>query len=303
MNPTTLDPTGTRTHGALSARLQSVALWVLAVLLMLAAASYQRRTGPSYPVRGTVELAGRSVDYQLIRSHLTTSDAIVSLAAPEGVSGHLFWRRYGMEEPFTAVPLRRGDGVLSAALPAQPPAGKLEYHLSLDTPLGTVRLPGAEQGTVVIRFRGDVPAAVLVPHILLMFLAMLFGMRAGLAALLAPARLRPLTAWSLGLMSIGGMILGPVVQKFAFGAFWTGFPFGGDLTDNKTLVMWLVWVAAYVLIAAFPRLDMRVRRAAVAGAAVVMFAVYVIPHSMKGSQLDYEQLERGVPAAEAITTG
>ena len=32
------------------------------------------------------------------------------------------------------------------------------------------------------------------------------------------------TGLTLILFLFGGMIMGPVVQKFAFGEFWTGFP-------------------------------------------------------------------------------
>jgi hypothetical protein len=34
-----------------------------------------------------------------------------------------------------------------------------------------------------------------------------------------------------------------------------------------------------------------------------MLAVYLVPHSMRGSELDYSQLEEGVDPAEAIETG
>ena len=42
----------------------------------------------------------------------------------------------------------------------------------------------------------------------------------------------------------GGIVMGPVVQLYAFGELWTGVPFGWDLTDNKTLIAFLFWVAA-----------------------------------------------------------
>ena len=46
---------------------------------------------------------------------------------------------------------------------------------------------------------------------------------------------------------MGGMILGPIVQNFAFGELWTGVPFGWDLTDNKTLIAFLFWIIAVVM--------------------------------------------------------
>ena len=45
------------------------------------------------------------------------------------------------------------------------------------------------------------------------------------------------------------------------------------------------------------------RRATVLAAAVVMTVVYLIPHSLRGSELDYVRVESGTPAAEAVQTG
>ena len=38
-------------------------------------------------------------------------------------------------------------------------------------------------------------------------------------------------------------------------------------------------------------------------AALVMTAVYLVPHSMRGSELDFEAVDAGVAASEAIGTG
>ena len=38
-------------------------------------------------------------------------------------------------------------------------------------------------------------------------------------------------------------------------------------------------------------------------AALVMTVVYLIPHSMRGSELDFAAVDAGVPAAEAVGTG
>ncbi|MEO1450503.1 MAG: hypothetical protein AAFV07_13315, partial [Bacteroidota bacterium] len=103
--------------------------------------------------------------------------------------------------------------------------------------------------------------------------------------------------------TIGGMILGPIVQKYAFGEYWTGFPFGGDFTDNKMLFMWLAWALALAVIGFKPKKKENVSRTAVLTAAVVMTVVYLIPHSMGGSTLDYDQVDKGIDPKEAITTG
>jgi hypothetical protein len=290
-----------RTDSGRGRRLR-ILLWAGAAVLVLSAAYYQRRTGPSYPHRGEIEVGGRRVAYRLARTGSTSADAriAVPLPGPE-FTGRLLYRRFPTDDPLTQIPLTAEGDELSAFLPAQPAAGKLEYHLAIAGPDGVLRLPEAD--SVVIRFKSDVPVWALAPHLTLMFLSMLIGLRAGLAALFSPRETRSLAWIALAGLTVGGMMLGPVVQKFAFGAFWTGFPHGKDLTDNKMLVMWLVWLVACLIAGRKPGRRDLAGRWAVAAATVVMIGVFLIPHSLRGSQLDYEQLDRGVPAEEAIKTG
>lgn len=286
---------------------RNVLLWVLAVLMMLGAVIYQRRTGPTYPKRGELTVGGVEHHYQLIRSEYSHKDARVALPdLGEGVTGTLFFKRYKTKDAFTATPLERVYEVdeleLVAYLPTQPAAGKLEYYLELMVGANKLRIPEGEEN-VVIRFKDHVPTAILASHVTFMFFAVLIGMRAGLGALVGDRRMRTL-AWITFIgMSIGGMVLGPIVQKYAFGEYWTGFPWGYDLTDNKMLIMWIVWLIACTTIGLRPRKKELVGRVVVGIAMLVMTAVYLIPHSMRGSELDYSKLEQGVAPKDAIGTG
>jgi hypothetical protein len=219
------------------------------------------------------------------------------------VHGTLQYRRYPTADDFTAVSLEDEDGELAAMLPKQPAAGKLEYSITLDTPSGTVRIPADHSENVIIRFKDAVPIYILLPHIVFMFFALFVGMRTALSALITPRDMRKLAWVTLGLVTIGGLILGPIVQKIAFGELWTGIPFGYDLTDNKTLIMWIVWVLACGLLLWRRVHSETVLRSAVFVAAAVMVVVYLIPHSLRGSELDYEALDQGIPASEAVRTG
>jgi hypothetical protein len=268
---------------------------------MAGAAAWQRLTGPTHPRRVHVSLAGQDVRFRLLRSATTGEPFLVSVPAPEGVSGVVRWRRYPTGEPFQDLTLRREGGALVALLPSQPPAGKLEYALALDDRGRAVSVP--EDGPVVMRFKGDVPAGVLVPHVVAMFFGMMIGLRAALAAALGRPEARRYAWVTVVLIGIGGLVLGPIVQKHAFGAYWTGWPLGGDLTDNKTLAMWLAWVVAVAVLSRRRDPSDRVARATVAVAATAMIAVYVIPHSLRGSQLDYSRVEAGTSAEDAVTTG
>jgi hypothetical protein len=255
--------------------------WLLAVVITLGSAYYQRKTGPTYQLKGNVQLSGRTIPYTLDRSHGGTDDHLVLIATPDSsVQGTLTCRRFRSDEPFQSQKMVYQDGNLTGRLPYQPPAGELEYYITLQNGQASAVVP--TDRTVVIRFKGDVPATVLVPHILLMFVSMLLSTRAGMEAVTRSGRTKRLVLWTTLTLLAGGLILGPMVQKYAFGSFWTGIPFGWDLTDNKTLIAFLGWLAVIVRQRRNPN-----PRYWILAAALIMLIVFLIPHSVMGSRLDY----------------
>jgi len=258
---------------------RDVLLWVLALALTAATAVYQRATGPTYPKRVTVPVGGAEYRLALPRSHGGPSDARVVLEIPDAsVSGTIHFRRYPSADAWSTEELRREGDVLAGRLPSQPPAGKIEYHLTLAAPGETVSIHREEP--VRIRFKGVVPAAVLIPHVAVMFAAMLLSNLTGLLVFARDARYRRYTAATFFLLLAGGMILGPVMQYYAFGELWTGVPFGQDLTDNKTLIAFLAWGAALIA-------NRRKARPYLSLAACALtLVIFLIPHSMFGSELD-----------------
>ncbi|MFC2150881.1 hypothetical protein ACFLQV_05195 [Calditrichota bacterium] len=251
----------------------------------LAVARYQRMTGPTYPVDGMSTIGGNSFKYELTRTHDTGKDQLVEVIFPDNeVSGKVLWKRYKFDEAPHLLSMKRHGDTLRTHLPSQPPAGKLEYQLRFTNGNETITIPDEP---VITRFKGHVPMRVLLPHILFMFAGLMLSARTALGAILN-GRIQTLAWITLGLLTVGGLILGPVVQKYAFDAYWTGWPFGEDLTDNKTAVMVIVWLIALWIMRGKAG-DSRGRWWAVA-AMVVTFAVYLIPHSMRGSELDYSNI-------------
>lgn len=288
-------------------RWRNILLWTLAVLMMLVAVVYQRRTGPTYPKRGEVTVGGQEYSYRLIRSEYSHEDARVALPdLGEGAAATLTFKRYKTADAFTSLPFGKedkdGKKELAAYLPKQPAAGKLEYYVTVEAGGQQQRVPaGAEN--VVIRFKDHVPNLLLWSHVVMMFFSVLIGMRAGLGAAAGDPRMRTQSWITFIGMSVGGMILGPLVQKYAFGEYWTGFPWGYDLTDNKMLIMWIVWLIACTTIGLRPKKKELVGRIVVVIAMLVMTAVYLIPHSFRGSELDYSKVDQGVHPKDAIGTG
>lgn len=260
---------------------RSWALWLVAFVITAASAVYQRVTGPTHPSRGKVALAGQEVRYRLPRS-MAGGDAEVRVpAASSQTKGTLAWKRHKTRDDWTYVEMARDGAQLVAKLPQQPPAGKLAYRVILQDGSERVTLGGEP---VIIRFRGEVPLPVLALHVIAMFGSMLVGTRAALECFRPQPQYRALLLWTLGLLTVGGFVLGPIVQKYAFGAYWTGWPFGTDLTDNKTAVAWLGWLIAWLKLRRTPEKA----GAWVLAAAIVMMVVFAIPHSLLGSELKYE---------------
>jgi hypothetical protein len=181
--------------------------------------------------------------------------------------------------------MKYSDGKLRAFLPHQPPAGKLEYFTELTYKDTNIKIP--EDKSVVIRYKGDVPLTILIPHIIAMFMSMMLSNRTGLEFFNNGKNIKKLTLWTIGILVIGGFILGPLTQKYAFGEYWTGFPFGHDLTDNKTLIALIGWIFAFYM---YGRSKIP-RKWALIGA-LILLVVYLIPHSMMGSELDYNKLDK-----------
>jgi len=271
-------------------------LWTLAVLITLASAVYQRLSGPTYPVRVSVTLGGDQHRLRLTRSHEGATDQPIRLQiADPAVAGEVKWRRYPTADAWQTIVLRRSGDWLEAALPNQPAAGKLEYQVRLQKGHDRAIVP---ERPAITRFKGVVSPYVLGPHILAMFLSMLIGTRAGLAAL-AGHDAKRFTYHAFGLLILGGFVLGPAVQKQAFDEWWAGVPYGWDLTDNKTLVAGLAWAWAVWALAR----RQASARLAVAVAAFATLVVFMIPHSVWGSEITWDSAGPAGPAAPAEGPG
>lgn len=286
--------------------MKQVLLWTAAIVLAGAAMIYQRSTGPTYEYKGNLEHAGESYKYELLRTHETTGGAKIEL--PQLKAGNynatMHYKRYQTKDSFTPVEFQLdGDSRFVAQLPVQPAAGKMEYYVTGAVDGKEFNIPRKGEANIVLRYKDPVSDYILIPHVTMMILVIIFGIRAGLSALFDGSTMRRWVVVAFSSMTLGGMILGPLVQKSAFGEYWTGFPFGGDFTDNKMLIMWLAWALALAIIGFKPKKNEKVSKSAVLVASVVMMIVYLIPHSMGGSTLDYDKVDQGIDPKEAIKTG
>lgn len=264
-----------------------ILLWTLGLAITLVAAVYQKVTGPTYPKKEKITLNGKEYQLELIRSHGGDDNATVSLDISDSdVKALLYWKHFPVvddeewhTETFKSEKVE-DKTVLNAELPHQPPAGKLMYYFEVTDRNGS-QMSYKEQ-PIVVRFKGGVPNYILIPHVIFIFFAMFLANVSGLFAAFKIPKLKRYTSITLVLMLLGGMVLGPIVQKFAFLEYWAGVPFGWDLTDNKLLIAFLAWLTAFLMN------RKKENRISVIIASLVTIIIFSIPHSMYGSELNRE---------------
>jgi hypothetical protein len=260
--------------------------WTLAVIITITTAIFQRVTGPTYPKSFSFDIDGKEYKIQLPRSQNGTSeDAMILLEIEDPlVYGTIHYRRFPTNDVFDTIQMHRENKELIAWLPKQKAAGKIEYGIRLFKENKEVVIQ--KNNNLILRYKDNVPVFILIPHILFIFTGMLLSTLTGFYAISGIPSYKFYTGLTLIMFLIGGMIMGPIVQKFAFGEYWAGFPFGKDLTDNKALIAFVFWVIAWI----GNRKEGK-RKYLVIIAAIVNLAIAFIPHSARGSELDYNSGE------------
>ena len=275
--------------------LKSSLLWILSAVLTIVCFTYQDKTGPTYPLEGDFPTHKGVVHFKFLRSETigATLKVMLLVPLPEGLQASVRYRRFKSNDAWSSLPLnpgtfefsRRGHRETVSGIGAELPslnerAGKYEYFVDVDDGEGDRRSVTAEK-PVYARYKADVPTGILIIHIVVIFASMTFGIRTMLEAFVN-GKFKWMLRVTVATLLLGAFVLGPLVQRYAFGVWWSGVPFGYDWTDNKVLLELLFWILAL-----FMNRGKRYRRWPVYLAGILTLAVYFIPHSIFGSEYDY----------------
>jgi hypothetical protein len=159
------------------------------------------------------------------------------------------------------IPVPGEENIFTASIPWHPKAVKAWYYLEAaglrDEGEVKVVLPEKKSGQVSpvrLKFEGVVPAYIVIPHVLCIFAAIFFAiltvfsaidLKRGTGTLKKSVKLCGATAF---LLFLGFFPFGWAMNYFAFGVLWEAFPFGRDVTDNKSQIMILFWLVALFLV-------------------------------------------------------
>jgi hypothetical protein len=136
-----------------------------------------------------------------------------------------------------------------------------------------------------IRNEGRVTRGLLWAHILLMTVAIFLFIHALYYAIdylktgEDYAKIWHTTFWGTLAFFISGFPIGWVIEKQVLGNYWEGIPFGWDITDSKTLFIFLYWLII-ILLHRFGRLRERGFARAVIFGALFAIVMFMLPHSL-----------------------
>lgn len=258
--------------------------WISAAAFTLLTVIYQRLTGPTNPYRGIYVIENATHHYKLGRSPECGFPYEIIFPGSDVDQAELFWREYPTERPWKSVPMKKYDANFQASIPSQPPAGKVEYYIQLKTKHSEIIQIPNEKNRIIARFKNPVPVWALLPHIVLMFTGMLLSNKLGISVFLKEPLQNNLVWITFLCLFFGIGIFGPIVQKFAFGQYWTGWPIGTDLTDNKSLAVLLIWI--FPVWRVWRKRDVRT---SLKIASISTLIIFLIPHSLLGSEYDYSR--------------
>lgn len=185
----------------------------------------------------------------------TTIHAVIT-AGPAGsqITAFVFYRANGRPYSFSEMSPLEG-GRYFGAIPPYSRGDKLEYYIEARTASDMVtRVPAKEKReSFVVTVKGKPNTYVLVAHIVFVFIALFFFIFSGYLSYRALQHRRSLlyipriAFLGTAAFFVSSIPLGMLVAYQTFGKPWSGFPVGGDLTDNKSLAILIYWAVCAVL--------------------------------------------------------
>jgi hypothetical protein len=265
----------------------------LAAVIVFALFVLSRITGPNFRYRVESAGPGFTLSHKAPRTSEGTGPALLDVAlqgnptalADVTLTGHPKDQPGDPDRlaPASITGEAGGLRIYHFEVPFHPWATKYLYTFEAILQDGrTIRLDHGG-APMMVRFRGHVPPVTLGLHILGMFggfLLMVLGAFAAVDFLRGRGDTRPalrLAGWGWLVFAIGGVPLGFLMNWYAFHVIWEAWPFGADVTDNKTQMALVVYGLG--LLACW-RMKNRAAAWLVLAGTAVAFAVFIIPHSL-----------------------
>ncbi len=224
----------------------------IALILTIVLLGLARRISTRHPTDFSQAVGDIIISHTTVTEDFGDGPALdVMLSKPDSLLAIVYYSN-GEGSPYSFDTLAVTNYGLSGNLPVLPKGKRWYYHIAVfDKDQLVAEFP--PEGDQFIKFKGHVPAYILIPHIFCMLAIVFFGfltvfsafdLSRGKGDLKKSARY---LLWTAIFAFVGGFPLGYYVAYLAFGVGWGGIPFGWDITDNKTLLLFAFWLATLIL--------------------------------------------------------
>lgn len=278
---------------------------IIALILTLVLASVSRRLSERKPELKIIENEGIRIEHTTVVEKIGESDVDISaeISTPHPVENYRINLVYRVgKDDLVFVPMQpqvEDSPAFSAVIPSQPMRTKVYYYISVrDGEKNELSLPDRVNrlnSPFMIKFKGKVTPGVLIAHIIAMFAGIFFVFMVLFYDIdLLRGKDVSRDVGNLSLLAtffifLGGMPLGWWVTYQTLGVLWEGIPIGWDITDSKTLIIFLYWIILlYLMKGTIFKKDSKLNPVGEKTLAVLVlmgviltFLLYLIPHSIQ----------------------
>ncbi|MDZ7859455.1 MAG: hypothetical protein U5O15_02095 [Candidatus Krumholzibacteriota bacterium] len=228
---------------------------IIAFLLTIVIFFIARKISKNNSVHVELEKKGVRVEHSTVFEHVGMGNPAVKIKAlsSESLSVNLAYVHGDNEEKI--LRMRKEDsGIWKADLPSLGKGEKLKYFFKLNRRGEEILRVPDDESFYTVKYKGEYSKTVVLLHIVFMFLSFFFIITSFLGSLAIlfsgegiSYTIRMMRAGIICLF-IGGWPLGFILNYQRFGPVWEGFPFGFDITDNKTQIIFVCWLIAALLV-------------------------------------------------------
>lgn len=262
----------------------------IALILTIGLLAIARRTSTRHSAEHFIQTGDIKASHRTITEAFNAEPALDVVVAPTSGLSAIAYYSTTKGGPYKADTLAMTNEGFSGVLPVLEKGKKWFYHIDL-LKNGSIVGKFPARGDQFIKFKGHVPVYILVPHIFCMFATVFLGLMTVFTAfdvVKGKGEIRKSVnylLWTTVFVFIGGFPLGYLVAYIAFGQGWSGIPIGWDITDNKTVILFLAWLITLIL----ARKGIKEAKIAISNktyfaltiaSLVVSIIIFMIPHSI-----------------------
>jgi len=216
----------------------------IAAIIAVISVFIQQFSSSDRPYNQEIQINSIDYSFKLPVYHEANEVCSIELLVPDtSVRGVLFYKLLKSKNDFKLINLIRMNEYLVSVLPHQKQNIKVQYYLQLNS-AGKKYFIGKEN-PLIVRFQGVVPKYILFPHVVLMFVALIFSCFAGMLTFSHIDSYKKYASVTFFLFTLAALIFGLIIHLVSFRHLFVQVANYNDLTFYKNGIIFLLWLLVY----------------------------------------------------------